>query len=358
MENQKVLLFRQKNRWGLTVLSIVLCMLLSPLMGMVALMPQILTALPILVMLLLGYVGPVSAVVCAGLCVGVGGTYFGMQGAVYALILLLPVLIVSAVLVEKHHPFWQSAGISTATMFVSMGVVIGAITLMAGSDVVTAFTGLMREMFESMGSLADSMLLLFAQMGVLSVEGLDLTAQSVTLTPEIRQEMIDAIVLMMDSGLRLELPAQMTTGSIMAGVLGQAALRKGVLRRGVKVPYPPLRTWRLPKGWGLVLGVTLAAFYAGAYLAPTQMNAMYYVFSNVFQIIFAVQGVAALCYLLHKRGKGRMWQALVFIVGYFALSSIALAVGVADQAMDITHRRQELDQEDNPYDPFGRSGNP
>ena len=49
--------------------------------------------------------------------------------------------------------------------------------------------------------------------------------------------------------MRLEIPMQMATGSVAAGVLGQAALRKGVLSRGDKVDYPPLRTWSVPKGW-------------------------------------------------------------------------------------------------------------
>lgn len=354
MENQKVLLFRQKNRWGMTVLSILLCMIIAPLASMAAMLPQVLAVLPVLMLMLLGYVGPVSAVVCAGLTVGAGSTFFGMQGAIAALILFVPVLAVSAVLVEKRWEFWRSAGIAAATMFVSMGAVIGVFTVMAGSDVVTAFTNTMRDMFDTLGPLADSLLLMFAQMGVYVPEGLDLSAANAALTPQMREEMINMIVFVMDTGLRFELPAQMATGAMTAGVLGQTVLRKGVLRRGIKVPYPRLRTWRLPKGWGRVLCGTLLAFYLLANMMPASMNTALYVFSTIFDLLFVVQGIAAICYLLHKNGKGKGWKLLVCVVGFFALRSIALGIGLADQAFDITRRRQDMDKEDNPYDPFGR----
>ena len=59
------------------------------------------------------------------------------------------------------------------------------------------------------------------------------------------------------SVLRLELPMQMATGAVAAGLLGQAVLRKGLISRGEKVEYPKLSSWRVPKGWGRILGGTL-----------------------------------------------------------------------------------------------------
>lgn len=356
MEKREVLFFGRRNRWGLTVLSIVLCLIITPIIGLAAMMPQVLALAPVVLMSLLGFVGPVSAVICTGICVGVGGTFFGAQGAAAAVLLFVPMLIVSAVLVEKRWPFWQSVGVSTATMFVSMAAVIGMLSMITGSDVVTAFMEVVREMFTSMGSMSDALLVMFAKMGLVSVEGLELGAESVSvmLTPEIREEMINKVVLILDSSLRLELPAQMAVGSGAAGVLGQMLLRKSVLARGIEVPYPRLCTWRLPKGWGRILLGTLVLLYAAAQIMPERMNSMLYVFIKVFDLLFAVQGIAAMCYLLHKNGKGKLWKLLAVVSGLFVIRSIALAVGVADQGMDITHRREAFGDKDNPYDPFGR----
>ena len=355
VENQKIGLFRQKNRWGLTVLSIVLCFALAPVIGMAAVLPQVIALAPVALTALLGYVGPVSAVVCTGVCVGMGGTLYGLFGVVCALLLFVPVLLISVLTVERQKPFWQSAGIGAGAMFISMCAVIGLLTVMTGSDVVTAFTRILRDMFADMGTMADSLLMLFSQMGMVALpEGVDLTVPGAALTADMREEMISMIALIMDSALRLELPAQMATGSVIAGVLGQVMLRKAVLARGVAVEYPRLRTWRLPKGWGRVLGCTLILFYVAAQLMPERMNSMFYVFRQIFDMVFVMQGIGALCYLLHKNGKGRGWQLLVFVAGYFMLRSVAMMLGIADQAVDFTHRRKELDSEDNPYDPFGR----
>lgn len=355
MERRETLFFGRRNRWGLTVLSVMLCFIIAPVLGMMAMMPQVLALTPIALMLLLGFVGPVSAVICAGVCVGMGGTLYGAQGMAAALLLFVPVTIVSAMLVEKRRPFWRSVGIGAATMFISMTVVIGMLAIMTGSDVVTAFTGIVRDMFTEMGALSDALLMMFAQMGVISSEGLDLGAQALgSLTPEAREEMIKAITLILDTGLRLELPAQMVMGSAAAGLLGQMLLRKSVLARGIEVPYERLRTWRLPKGWGRVLLGTLVVFFVAAQLMPERMNSTLYVLAKLFDMIFTVQGIAAVCYLLHKNGKGKGWQLLAVVAGLSALRYIAQAVGLADQALDVTHRREAFGDKDNPYDPFGR----
>ena len=355
MENQNVLLFRRKNRWGLTVLSVLLCFMLSPLVGMAAMMPQVLALVPVVLLMLLGYVGPVSAVICAGICVGMGGTLFGLRGLLGAVMLFVPVLVVSAVLVDRQHPFWQSVGISAVTMFAAFGAVVGVLSAMAGSDVVTMYTQLVREMFSEMGVMSDALLSLFMQLGMLPVpEGLDLSAAGAALTPQMREETVNLFVYVMDAALRLELPAQTVSGAVICGVLGQALLRKGMLSQGYAVPYPRLRTWRLPKGWGRVLLGTLLVFFIAAQMMPERMSSTFYVFSQMFDMLFAVQGIAAVCYVLHKNGKGKIWRALVCFAGFFVIRSIAVAVGIADQGMDITHRRQELDEADNPYDPFGR----
>ena len=92
------------------------------------------------------------------------------------------------------------------------------------------------------------MLSMMTQMGLLTAQGggrVDISS----IDAATREQLIAALVMMVDTMLRLEIPMQMATGSVAAGLLGQAVLRKGVLSRGEKVDYPPLRTWCVPKGW-------------------------------------------------------------------------------------------------------------
>ena len=177
--------------------------------------------------------------------------------------------------------------------------------------------------------------------------------------------------MMVDSMLRLEIPMQMATGSVAAGLLGQAVLRKGVLSRGEKIDYPPLRTWCVPKGWGRVLGATLAVLYVLSLVVPSVTSSMFYVFSGVFEQVFALQGIAAICYVLHEKGRGRGAQRLAFIVCYLLVGPAAillgpigmilgmavLMTGLADQTFDFTHRRVKIEEnKPNPFDPRETGG--
>lgn len=75
-------------------------------------------------------------------------------------------------------------------------------------------------------------------------------------------------------------------------------------------------------------------------------------FSGVFEQIFALQGIAAVCYYLHGKGRGRVAQGVVFVLGYFLVQPAALLIGIADQTFDVVHRREKMEEErPNPFDP-------
>ena len=351
VDNQKVTVFRQKNKVGLTAAAIAGCLAVSPMLGAGVFLPQVLTTVPVLLLAMLGYAGPVSMAVCSGILAALCSALFGVWGGLSAVLLIVPTVIVSGVMLEREHPFWESVAASGVTMFASMGVVVALLSLMAGNDVVTALTQIMREMLGAYSGFGDMVLTVMMQLGILAApEGAELGGMT-ALDPQVREQLISSLVMLMDSMLRLELPMQMATGSVTAGLLGQAVLRKGVIAGGQKTEYPHLKTWRVPKGWGRILGGTLAVLYLLAMLVPQSMNTMFYVFSGVFNKVFAIQGIAAVCYMLDKHGKSAVWQGVVFIAGYFFLGSFAVMVGIFDQAMDFSHRREELDKDQNPFDP-------
>ena len=351
VDNQKVTVFRQKNKVGPTVGAIVACVAVSPMLGTGVFMPQVITTVPVLLLAMLGYIGPVSMAVCSVILVSAASTLFGVWGGVCAALLIVPTVIVSGVMLEREKPFWESVAAGGVTMFASMGVVVGLLSLLAGSDVVSALAQIMQEMLEAYSGFGDFLLTVMMQLGILAApEGAQVGGMA-ALDPQVREHLVGSLVLMMDSMLRLELPMQMATGSVTAGLLGQAVLRKGVIAGGQKAAYPPLKTWRVPKGWGRILGSTLVILYLLAMLVPQSMNTMFYVFSGVFNKVFALQGIAAVCYMLDKRGKSGIWQGVVFMAGYFFLGTLAVMVGIFDQAADFSHRREELDREQNPFDP-------
>ncbi len=98
---------------------------------------------------------------------------------------------------------------------------------------------------------------------------------------------------------------------------------------------------------------------------------MFYVFSGVFEQIFALQGIAAICYVLHEKGKGRGAQrtgvcrllysrrpaAILFGSAGMILGMAVLMIGLADQTFDFTHRRAKMEEnKPNPFDPRETDG--
>ena len=332
-------------------MSIALCMLLSPLLAVSVFIPQGMTLVPIALLLLVGYVGPVSAATCTAILVTLSTVFFGFWGAALSAVLLVPILVVSSYMVEHEQSFWQSAAGSGVTMFASIGLAMLLVSALAGADVVTALSDMMRQAFSVSQTFSDMVLTMMMQLGAITSESGG-AVDIATLDAAARGQLIEQLVLILDTLMRLEIPMQMATGSAAAGVLGQVALRKGVLSRGDKVDYPPLRTWTVPKGWGRVLGATLAALYVLTLIVPSFTSSMFYVFTGVFEQIFALQGIAAVCYYLNEKGKGRVAQGIVFALGYFAIRPAAILIGIADQTFDVVHRREKMEEETpNPFDP-------
>lgn len=355
MDAQHISLFRMKNRIGPTVLCLILSLILSPLILFTLCLPQALGVVPALFAAMLGYIGPVCAFGCAAIIAAVSGFLFGIWGAAAAVFFLFPVMIMAAVHAERKSPFWISAVASGTTSFISMSLIIALLGAAAGSDVVTAMMGIIRSTFSAGDTVSDSVLMMLVQTGLLSLDSGIPQISQITglLTEAARETLVAQMITVLDATLRLELPMQMATGAICAGIFGQALLNKGLRKRGMDVPYAPLRMWRVPKGWGRVLGVTLLALYLLSMLLPAVASSMFYVFAGAIELVFALQGIAALSHILHKNGAKRIWHYVLFAAGFLPFRSIASMLGVMDQAIDFTHRREAFADADNPYDPRG-----
>ena len=352
MQENQVSFFKQKNHIPLTVLSIAACLLLSPVIGSCIMLPQVLMLLPVALMGLLAFVGPLSAVACCAILISLTYTLFGIWAALCMALLLVPTVAASVVTLERGDSFWTAAAAGCVAMFASIGAALGLLSVLAGSDVVTALTDTIREMLASYGAMGDLMLTMLIQFGAIAApEGFDAAQGVLSIDAATRGELLSSFVMLMDSMLRLEIPMQMATGSIAAGVFGQALLRKGAIKKGMKIDYPPLYSWRVPKGWGRILGGTLLVLYMLAQFLPQATSTMLYVFSGIFDQVFALQGIASICYLLHDKGKKPRWQMIAFLLGYTLLRSPAVMVGIFDQGFDFTHRREKLDKDENPFDP-------
>ena len=355
MKNRTTIL-PKKNRWGWTLLSIALVLLCAPVFSFTILLPHLTTAMPVMLVVLLVYVGPVSAGLSLLLLSLLSAFFFspwqaGALGFIGCLLFNLPFVIASVYVAEKKKDFWLSSAITSGVMFASLCLVVGMIGAVSGRDAVSAITRALQDAVRSVDGLEDALIQALSQLGLLSAKIEQTLAGGMSEAQ--RSALVSEMLMLQDAVLRLQMPMQITTGSLAAGVFGQYAIRRAANRRGAALSLPALRTWRIPKGWGRVLGGTLLLLFLLSNLLPNETQGMFYVFSGLFELVFSLQGIAALCYLLHTRGRGRRWQAMVFLLGYFLFTVPALFVGLADQAIDFTHRRAQLGDGENsaPFDP-------
>lgn len=328
MEKQRISILKQKNRLGLTAL----CVVLTPLLMLLCLfVPMALPLVPLMMLAMLGYAGPASAVIgCFG-AISMTGYLFGVPGGIGAALFLVPVLVAAGVLVYLDKPFWFSVGVGAGVMFASLGAISGLLSLLAGTDLVTAITDGLRAMLLQYDFLAEYIIALASELGVVNTDGATLT------------QMVGQLVLLIDEVLRLEIPAHMVVGSGTVGLFGQALLRRGLQKRGEAVDLPAFKTWRIPKGWGRVLGGTLAVLVLMNLLMPANTAGMLYTFTALIEKIFAAQGIAAIFWKLDEQNRGRILKGLIFLMGWTVLVYGAVLAGVLDQAADVMKRRAALD---------------
>ena len=345
-------LFKRKNNWPLTAISIVICVLLMPVSTFTFAMPHLFTVIPLILLFLLGYVGPVSALGCMAICIFAAGYSIGIPGVLAISILIIPFMAVSVYLTQTKKEFWLSAAIASAVAFASACLVVSMIGVWAKTDAVSAIIRTVTETVNAQPELSDWLISLFGQMGLITTDA-GSSLEIGRLSPDDRVRIIGRIMALFDTLLRLQIPMQISTGSLASGVLGQTVLRKSVIKLGYSIEYPPLRTWRVPKGWGRILGGTFLLLFVLARLVPQYTRGMYYVFSGLFEQVFALQGIAALCWMLEERKRKRITKVMVFLIGYFVLQTPALILGIADQAFDFTKRREKMgdDKPVNPFDP-------
>ena len=169
MEKRQFTFASQKNRWGLTVLSVILFIMLGPFVSVMAFLPRMMTALPILLVILLGHVGIVSTVLCTTVITGYASLLFGVYGAIGALLFLVPPLVCTAVTSERNMPFFRSCGISGTVMIICEYLVLAIISMVTGQDAISATMQLFVDFFNENARLTTSLLDMMMQNGLITI---------------------------------------------------------------------------------------------------------------------------------------------------------------------------------------------
>ena len=136
-------------------------------------------------------------------------------------------------MVEHGQSFWQSAAGSGVTMFASIGLAMLLVSALAGADVVTALSDMMRQAFSVSQTFSDMVLTMMMQLGAItSTSGgaVDIA----TLDAAARGQLIEQLVLIMDTLMRLEILMQMATAPWRRACWGRPRCARACSPAGIR----------------------------------------------------------------------------------------------------------------------------
>ena len=219
----------------------------------------------------------------------------------------------------------------------------------------------------------DMLLISMSQYGLIGLSGDLLDGAVMTtdlgyvLSDSARQELLLSLRSLVISTLTALLPGMLISQSIETGLLCHMWPRHRLARRHAapeeltEMPAPPkenelphISYWHIPRPWGLRIGI----LGAGYFLSSAQNGALSMLgqmFFSLFTCVFAIQGLATLNFVQHKRGTSYPWRVALPIILTLMLPNTLTFLGIMDQMTNMRMLRppkHNPDEDRNPFDEF------
>lgn len=308
--------------------------------------------------------GFIPMIACAGLLFAAmlasGGVIFTLFGALY----LLPMLAVYAYGTYKKMHFWKVLGGVVGALFIAQVLIYVILQRMTGGLLYATAANAVADFIHA-SPLRDQLLYILCASGML---GIPASMQETALiavegggyifSDEAVVELLKQVTSFVFTQLLSLMPALLVSGSVLSGVMGlgfgvhygQRSMRRRAVRLNEQeqdIPslnMPPLSEWHIPRPWGKRIGV-LAAGYLLIQLAASEtvllVGALMW---QVFAVVFALQGLAAIHYTQKKRGTSKFWR-VALIAAAMTLSFmqyVLIVFGVLDQISNARGLRPPL----------------
>ena len=184
-------------------------------------------------------------------------------------------------------------------------------------------------------------------------------------TPEGLTFSVDALnellLQIRDTVMRLvhaALPVMFLSGSVLTALTGlslgiyygQRAAQRRAFKRNEELQQipdlgmPPLRTWHLPRPWGLRVGVLAVGYLLMRYGQNDVLYILGSLMWQTFTLCFGIQGLASINAHQHRRGTSRSWRVAVIAASlvFQFLQTALVIVGVVDQFSNVRGLRPPL----------------
>lgn len=336
-------------RWIVLMLLPFALTLASPLLAPYAiLLIYYLAPLCVCLTAVLGGLVPMLAGVVA--CMMTLHRLFGLTGALMGCLYLAPVAAAFAVVFALRLPFLRAAAVAAAAMFLSQLAVFLILQSMTGGRMYEA-AGDAVAAYVAGSESCDALLVTLYQSGLIGAAGElsgDMLIEAIggfTLTDAARADFLLSLSTAVRTLLSAFVPGALVSQSVYTGVgavalgvrLGRVAWQRKAFKRSdgetEKFPdlgMPPLAKWHLPRGWGLRVGV-LAVGYPLMALGGGTLALAGALMYAAFSAVYAVQGVAFVNFVQHKRDSKRGWRIAAPLLLFLLARQALVILGVVDQ---------------------------
>lgn len=320
--------------------------------------------MPVFLMMTGLIAGFIPMAICTGLMLAAllssGGATLLLFGALY----LLPMLVVFAYGVHQKMHFWKVLFGVVGTLFVSQVLIYVILQRMTDGLLYATAANAVAD-FVHASPVRDHLLYIFCASGLLRIPAsmqetalIAVEGGGFIFSDEAVVELLKQITSFVSDQLLAIMPALLVSGSVLSGVMGLGFGvhygQRSMHRRAVRLDepeqdipsldMPPLSQWHLPRPWGKRIGI-LAVGYLLIRLATNEtvllIGALMW---QVFAVVFALQGLAAIHYTQKQRGTSKFWR-VALIVASMALSFmqyVLIFFGVLDQISNARGLRPPL----------------
>lgn len=315
--------------------------------------PAVAMLLPVYVCFCAARAGRLPALLCLLLAMGLGWFFGGGWLLLFVVILIVPTTLISLISLDQRRPFWPSVGVGTGGIFASIMAVVGIAWLLVGGDLITALRDGV-ESFLAAYPQTDQLLYMMHAYGLLQLpEGMEATrgfGEFIWLNPEAREQLMKGLLYQFETGMRIQMPTQIVSGTIFSGVFAIALPRyvqRGRMGETEEAPMPSFSTWALPAQVGKMLAVTLLGI--GAVMMFSQGTAVYGTFITLWagvEMVMQLQGAATLAFWMKKGGVRRGGRVAAIVLAALFFGSILWIIGCLDQFMDLRRLRLPTDNQE------------
>lgn len=276
---------------------------------------------------------------------------FGMTGALIGCIYLAPVCVAFVIVLTLRLPFVRAAALTAAALFASQLALYLMLQGMTGGDMYAAAGEAVSRYVAGMEE-CDMLLITLYQSGLigaaseLSGDMLIETIGGYALTDIARADFLLSLSNVVKNLLSSLAPSALVSQSVYTGVgavalgvrLGGIGRQREAFRKeggeAEKFPdlgMPPLAKWHLPRGWGLKVGVLASGYLLMALSRDTAISLAGTLMYAAFSSVYAVQGIAFVNFLQHKRDSKFAWRVTAPILLFLLVPQALVILGVIDQ---------------------------